>query len=111
MDRATILDMRKIQEIVVKLSYFGFTRTCGEVVVSDCHVIPSPISLIGCPVKSVGTANLVVKLSVTPKFRSIKTHNAHRRLHAQLHAQHNTIHSYRITYNLTENSSFVDKLL
>ena len=57
--------MKKIQEIVVKLSYFGFTRTCGEVVVSECHVIPSPVNLIGCPVKCVGTANLVVKLSVT----------------------------------------------
>ena len=57
--------MRKIQEIVVKLSYFGFTRTCGEVVVSECHVIPSPVNLIGCPVKCLGTANLVVKLSVT----------------------------------------------
>ena len=54
-----------IQEIVVKLSYFGFTRTCGEVVVSECHVILSPVNLIGCPVKCVGTANLVVKLSVT----------------------------------------------
>ena len=59
--------MRKIQEIVVKLSYFGFTRTCGEVVVSECHVIPSPVNLIGCPVKCLGTANLVVKLSVTLK--------------------------------------------
>ena len=58
--------MRKIHDIVVKLSYFGFTRTCGEVVVSECHVIPSPVNLIGCPVKYVGTANLVVKLSVTP---------------------------------------------
>ena len=58
--------MRKIQEIVVKLSYFGFTRTCGEVVVSECHLIPGPVNLIGCPVKCVGTANLVVKLSVTP---------------------------------------------
>ena len=58
--------MRKIQEVVVKLSYFGFTRTCGEVVVSECHVIPSPVYLIGCPVQCVGTANLVVKLSVTP---------------------------------------------
>ena len=57
--------MRKKQEIVVKLSYFGFTRTCGEVVVSECHVIPSPVNLIRCPVKCVGTANLVVKLSVT----------------------------------------------
>ena len=57
--------MNKIQEIVVKLSYFGFTRACGEVVVSECHVIPSPVNLIGCPVKCVGTANLVVKLSVT----------------------------------------------
>ena len=57
--------MTKIQEIVVKLSYFGFTRTCGEVVVSVCHVIPCPVNLIGCPVKFVGTANLVVKLSVT----------------------------------------------
>ena len=64
-DRGTKLDMRKIQEIVVKLSYFGFTRTCGEVVVSECHVIPSPVNLIGCPVKCVRTANLVVKLSVT----------------------------------------------
>ena len=64
---ATKIDMRKIQEIVVKLSYFGFTRTCGEVVVSECHVIPSPVNLIGCPVKCVGTANLVVKLSVTQK--------------------------------------------
>ena len=64
--------MRKIQEVVVKLSHFGFTRTCGEVVVSECHVIPSPVNLIGCPVKCVGTANLVVKLSVTryaSKFR------------------------------------------
>ena len=41
--------MINIQEIVVKLSYFGFTRTCGEVVVSECHVIPSPVNLIGCP--------------------------------------------------------------
>ena len=57
--------MRKIQDIVAKFSYFGFTRTCGEVVVSECHVIPSPVNLIGCPVKCVGTANLVVKLSVT----------------------------------------------
>ena len=57
--------MRKMKEIVMKLSYFEFTRTCGEVVVSECHVIPSPISLIGCPVKCVGTANHVVKLSVT----------------------------------------------
>ena len=57
--------MKKIQEIVVKLSYFGFTRTCGEVVVSECYVIPNPVNLIGCPVKCVGTANLVVKLSVT----------------------------------------------
>ena len=56
--------MKKIQEIV-KLSYFGFTRACGEVVVSECHVIPSPVNLIVCPVKCVGTANLVVKLSVT----------------------------------------------
>ena len=64
-DRAKKLDMRKIQDVVVKLSYFGFTRTCGEVVVSECHVIPSPVNLIGCPVKYVGTANLVVKLSVT----------------------------------------------
>ena len=38
--------MRKIQEIVVKLSYIGFTRTCGEVVVSEFHVIPSPVNLI-----------------------------------------------------------------
>ena len=60
--------MRKIQKVVVKLSYFGFTRTCGEVVVSECHVIPSPVNLIGCPVKCVGTANLVVKLSVTRKI-------------------------------------------
>ena len=59
--------MMNIQEIVVKLSYFGFTRTCGEVVVSECHVIPSPVNLIRCPVKCVGTANLVVKLSVTRK--------------------------------------------
>ena len=57
--------MRKIQEIVVKLSYFGLTRTCGEVVVSECHVIPSPVNLIGYPIKCVGTANLVAKLSVT----------------------------------------------
>ena len=57
--------MRKMKEIVVKLSYFGFTRTCGEVVVSECHVIPSPVNLIGCPVMCVGTANLVVNLSVT----------------------------------------------
>ena len=57
--------MRKIQEILVKLSYIGFTRTCGEVVVSECHVIPNPVNLIGCPVKCLGTANLVVKLSVT----------------------------------------------
>ena len=39
-----------------------------KVVVSECHVIPSPVNLIGCPVKCVGTANLVVKLSVTPKI-------------------------------------------
>ena len=50
---------------MVKLSYFGFTRACGEVVVSECHLIPGPVNLIGCPVKRVGTANLVVKLSVT----------------------------------------------
>ena len=60
--------MKKMQEIVVKLSYFGFTRTCGEVVVSECHVIPSPVNLIGYPIKCVGTANLVVKLSVTQLY-------------------------------------------
>ena len=67
-DRKYILQLCKylhLRRSVVKLSYFEFTRTCGEVVVSECHVIPSPISLIGCPVKCVGTANLVVKLSVT----------------------------------------------
>ena len=64
--------MRKIHEIVVKLSYFGFTRNCGEVVVSECHVIPSPVNLIGCPVKCVGIANLVVKLSVTHFLTDIK---------------------------------------
>ena len=65
--------MRKIQEIqiVVKLSYFGFTRTCDEVVVSECHVIPSPVNLIGCPVNFLGTANLVVKLSVTLNFSRV----------------------------------------
>ena len=56
---------------MVKLSYFGFTRTCGEVVVSECHLIPSPVNLIGCPVKCVGTANLVVKLSVTRSQLSV----------------------------------------
>ena len=66
--------MKKIQEIVVKLSYFGFTRACGEVVVSECHVIPSPVNLIGCPVKCVGTANLVVKLSVT-RFNADRDEN------------------------------------
>ena len=54
----------------MKLSYFGFARTCGEVVVSECHLIPSPVNLIGYPIKCVGTANLVVKLSVTPLKRS-----------------------------------------
>ena len=74
-DRAKKLDMKKIQEIVVKLSYFGFTRTCGEVVVSECNVIPSPVNLIGCPVKCVGTANLVVKLSVTREISFCRSRN------------------------------------
>ena len=52
----------------VKLSYFEFTRTSGKVVVSECHLIPSPVNLIGYPIKCVGTANLVVKLSVTHNF-------------------------------------------
>ena len=58
--------------VMVKLSYFGFTRTCGEVVVSECHVIPGPVNLIGCPVKCVGTVNLVVKLSVTRHGHVVK---------------------------------------
>ena len=56
-DRAISIHMKKIQEIVVKLSYFGFTRTCGEVVVSECHLISSRVNLIGCAVKCVGTAS------------------------------------------------------
>ena len=69
--------MKKIQENVVKLSYFGFTRACGEVVVSECHVIPSPVNLIGYPVKCVGTANLVVKLSVTRQFSGSRATQDH----------------------------------
>ena len=62
-----------LKEIVVKLSYFGFTRTRGEVVVSESHMIPSPFNLIGCPIKCVGIGNLVVKLSVTHSFLKKKS--------------------------------------
>ena len=47
------------------IRYQKDTRNFGEVVVSECHVILGPVNLIGCPVKCVGTANLVMKLSVT----------------------------------------------
>ena len=38
----------------------------------QCHAILGPVNFIGCPVsvKCVGTANLVVKLSVTTKGKN-----------------------------------------
>ena len=44
------------------------TSSCCEVVVSEGQQIQRPVKLIKYPVKGVGTANLVVKLSVTRKY-------------------------------------------